>query len=147
MDRDWATFGPRQTLDKVKRAWQKNGSQVARILFLLLLTTSAWPCLNNFRNLGSILMLGPVDVGLPVTKLLAFLWLIPPNSQISGPLDMPMDFQRHMLHSDLVPVTMVRSENIVIRLPVTNIPYIPFLCSFFSSFCPLLNNVLRRRRR
>ena len=42
------------------RARQKNGSQVARILFLLLLTTSAWPCLKNSRNLGTILLPGPV---------------------------------------------------------------------------------------
>ena len=41
-------------------ARQKNGSQVARILFLLLLTTSAWPCLNNSRNLGTIFLPGPV---------------------------------------------------------------------------------------
>ena len=42
------------------RARQKNGSQVARILFLLLLTTAAWPCLKNSRNLGTILLPGPV---------------------------------------------------------------------------------------
>ena len=30
---------------------KKNGSQVARILFLLLLTTSACPCLKNSLNL------------------------------------------------------------------------------------------------
>ena len=43
------------------RARQKNVSQVARILFLLLLTTSAWPCLRNSRNLGTILLPGPVQ--------------------------------------------------------------------------------------
>ena len=32
------------------RARQKNSSKGARILFLLLLTTSAWPCLKNSRN-------------------------------------------------------------------------------------------------
>ena len=42
------------------RARQKIRSQVARILFLLLLTTSAWPCLKNSRNLGTILLPGPV---------------------------------------------------------------------------------------
>ena len=38
------------------RVRQRNGSQVARILFLLMLTTSAWPCLKNSRNLGTILL-------------------------------------------------------------------------------------------
>ena len=44
------------------RARQKNGSQVARILFLLLPTTTAWPCLKNSRNLGTILLPGPVHL-------------------------------------------------------------------------------------
>ena len=41
---------------------KKNGSQVARILFLLLLTTTAWPCLKNSRNLGTIFLPGPVNI-------------------------------------------------------------------------------------
>ena len=40
---------------------KKNGSQVVRILFLLLLTTPARPCLKNSRNLGTILLPGPVQ--------------------------------------------------------------------------------------
>ena len=52
------------------RARRKNGFQVARIVFLLLLTTSAWPCLKNSRNLGTILLPGPVSLMLHIYLIL-----------------------------------------------------------------------------
>ena len=56
------------------RPGKKKGSQVARILFLLLLTTSAWPCLKNSRNLGTILLPGSVlDYFLPLTAIANFM--------------------------------------------------------------------------
>ena len=55
----------------------KNGSQVARILFLLLLTTSAWPCLKHSRNLGTILLPGPVCGCEKFVVALAYVFCLP----------------------------------------------------------------------
>ena len=61
----WLHFLSQEKLTTYIQGPEKNGSQVARILFLLLLTTSAWPCLKNSCNLGTILLPGPVHVDYP----------------------------------------------------------------------------------
>ena len=47
---------------KIYRARLKGGPQVWRILLLLLLTTFAWLCLQNSRNLGTTFYPSPVQI-------------------------------------------------------------------------------------
>ena len=56
-------FKHRRLMHRTKQAYRaclKGGPQVSRILFLLLLTTSTWLCLQHSRNLGPAFLPSPV---------------------------------------------------------------------------------------